>query len=106
MELRKTLLNLVVTGAILLASVAPAMAWNSSTDVFDWGQANSATKEQIVKDLQEILIKKKILNKRYTASSLVKMVEKGLAIDNEQAIIIYKMCEGLNLDCDGKDLSD
>ncbi len=100
MKLRKCLLTLITAGALLVASAPFALAWEAGTDVFDWGMANASTKEQIVTDLQEILINKGILKKRYTASSLVAVVEKQLAIDNEQAIILDKMCLGLKLNCD------
>ncbi|MDR2945634.1 MAG: hypothetical protein LBV79_02660 [Candidatus Adiutrix sp.] len=100
MKLRKTVLAAVMASLLLISSAPVALAWGKFTDIFDWGRADAATKEEIVSDLQELLIREKILSKRYTASSLVKVVEKRLAIDNNQAIILDKLCEGLKLNCD------
>ena len=96
-----TTLRACIVALVLIAMTSSfAFAWGVNTDVFDWYAANAATKEEMVTELQEILLKKNILNKRHTASSLVQLVEERLAIDNEQAIIIDKMCEGLNLNCE------
>lgn len=100
MKLKRAFLIILSSVLLLTASATASLAWNENTDIFDWGPASAATKEEIVSELQEILIKKNLLDKRYTAEQLVTMVEKQLAIDNEQAIIIEKMCEGLKLNCD------
>lgn len=95
----KKLSIVVMTFCLLLGSAVTALAWGENTDVFDWDRADQATKIQIVTDLQNILVQKGILNQTWPAEHLVAVVDHELAKDSEQAIIIDKMCIGLDLDC-------